>query len=270
MRTADPLDLVRAANPVPRGTLDALAAERAEELLARLRSDQIGSPTRPNTFGHKVGSSQAPVSRFARRPVMAVAALAIAAVIAGSALAISTGTFGLFGGSRVTDTQFSSNGQYNLSNMGGGTPITHTVFLIGTRAGVSFYRVHRADGTNCWAAGNAGATPDVTSAACPPDGQSFAFPSAKQPVLDFSEFVATGTPANRADSVPARLAGLAADAVASVALVDASGRVVDRTPVVGNIYATTDLSKKHASQLVAFDAQGHQIYRQCLDRGCQP
>jgi hypothetical protein len=190
-------------------------------------------------------------------------AASVAAVVAASALAVGTAGFGLFNGPAVAESQFGQHGQRLLGDIG--APGNRAIALVGTRAGISFYRVQRQDGTNCWAAGAAGAAPDVDGAACPAAGESFAFPSRDQPVLDFSEFAG----ADRANVVPVRLAGLAADGVAKVGLADASGKIVATTPVANNIYATKSLPNVVATQVVAFDRNGNVLYTQCPYGGCR-
>jgi hypothetical protein len=233
--------------------------------LKRFRAFTAPAPAEDEIFNSVFRSSPAR-RRPARRPVVVALAAVGAALVTGSAFAW-TGSFGLFGGQPVAQSHFSDRGQFVIGNMG--APGSHAISTIGTRAGETFYRVQRVDGTNCWMAGAAGTTPDATSAACPAPGQSLTFPSQSQPVLDFSDYTFV-TPRDKAGRVYSRLAGLAADGVTSVGLLDAQSNLIVSTPVVGNVYGTTDIPSTPATQLVAFDAHGNVMFKTCPYRGCQP
>lgn len=192
-------------------------------------------------------------------------ALALGLLVMGSAVAATaTQGFGLFNGAPVSESDFSAQGRFLLSDIG--APGKRAITLVGSRAGTAFYRIERADGTNCWIAGDVDKRPDVSAAACPPAGEYFSFPSKEQPILDFSEFEAHGR--DRSVAVPVKLVGLAADPVRSVGLVDASGKVIAATEVVNNIYSTTDLPNTPARQLEAFDDAGNLLYNQCAEAPC--
>jgi hypothetical protein len=92
-----------------------------------------------------------------------------------------------------------------------------TMHLLGTLNGVSFYAAQRPDGRYCFAL-DAGAGKGF---GC--DGGETVFPSAQKPIIGFPPH--------------AWLRGFAADGVAAVAAVDASGAVLVSTPVVGNVFA---------------------------------
>jgi hypothetical protein len=77
---SDPIKLLRLANPVPRGSLRDVAAERAEDLLVRLRADEVSTP-----------SVSAPQRRWRRLAVAAIVAGALA--LTGVAIAAGLGAF---------------------------------------------------------------------------------------------------------------------------------------------------------------------------------
>jgi hypothetical protein len=206
--------------------------------------------------------------RMQRPLLVAISALA-ALVVATSALAVGVTVFGLFGGTPVKETQFSPQGQFMLSSMG--APGPRGITLITSRDGSTFYRIQRADGESCWAAGDAGAlAPSLAAAACPSGTVPLAFPSREQPILDFSQFVAHGSngqPAARDQAVPVKIAGLAVDAVTQIRVEFANGTTAT-VPVDANAYVATDLPQKPVRQIVALDNNGGIIYSLCESKGC--
>jgi hypothetical protein len=62
------------------------------------------------------------------------------------------------------------------------------------------------------------------------------------------------------------LAGFAADGVARVDLVDGNGATIVSAPVVDNLYAATDIPQVAVAAIVAYDADGHVVYRKELRR----
>lgn len=84
-----------------------------------------------------------------------------------------------------------------------------------------------------------------------------AFPSARTPVLKWiSEDASSG------GGTLLSVGGIAADGVAEMRLVSASGDVIARTPVKGNVYRFKDVGGLAASgvKLVAVDADGHEVW----------
>jgi hypothetical protein len=82
------------------------------------------------------------------------------------------------------------------------------------------------------------------------------FPSADMPILDVSIVsVEDGAPRFL------RVAGLAADGVAGIAILDASGQQVQTIPVVSNVYATDTVVPRAGIRIAALDAQGAVIAR---------
>jgi hypothetical protein len=90
--------------------------------------------------------------------------------------------------------------------------------LLGTKNGVSFYAARRADGDYCFAIESKVAK----GVGCDLNGT---FPSSTRPVMVFPPLV--------------QFAGFAADGVATVAGIDASGNTVISAPVSQNLFAST-------------------------------
>jgi hypothetical protein len=90
--------------------------------------------------------------------------------------------------------------------------------LLGQENGVSFYAARRADGDYCFAIESMVAR----GVGCDLDGT---FPSRARPVMVFPPLI--------------QFAGYAADGVATVAGIDASGNTVVSAPVSGNLFAST-------------------------------
>jgi hypothetical protein len=124
--------------------------------------------------------------------------------------------------------------------------------LLGTKASTQFYALRGSAGNNCYATGAAGATAVIL-------GQvrcNAAFPSAAQPILDFTSFtqVVGDDPGS---ARVAKSAGLAADGVSDVALAGDNGQIMARTPVVNNVYAFVNPPTEHVAAILAEDAQGN-------------
>ncbi len=123
---------------------------------------------------------------------------------------------------------------------------------LGTSAGRSYYRI----GSNCYAAGPAGPPAEYSlgQIICVND-----FPSTNRPILDFTVF--HGDPTRR-DVTVWRSEGIAADGVVKVALEDAAGEIADEARVANNTYSFASIPAGKFTALVAFDADGKEIYRQ--------
>jgi len=88
------------------------------------------------------------------------------------------------------------------------------------------------------------------------------FPSAADPVVDMSLYALA--PGASGPSIE-RLAGVAADGVASIQLLALSDcRVVAATPVTGNVYVTDDLPTVPEAQIVARDASGNAVWHEAV------
>jgi hypothetical protein len=112
-----------------------------------------------------------------------------------------------------------------------------TMQLLGTLNGVRFYAARTAEGRICLAIDQ---NPYPKGVLC--DLQAPGFPSADDQALTF----------------PRRLLGIAADGVATVEFLDASGNVVDSTPVTDNLFASgTRIDAGQAAYVATLDANGN-------------
>ena len=205
-----------------------------------------------NPFPVPTALQPAPPDGRTRRRVL-IAALA-AAAIAVPAAAFAGDVAGLFGFSTrgepvaTGETPFARVTALNAALQELGFP--STMQLLARRDAVSFYGARRGDGTFCFAVDSA-AGQGVGCDTGSPAGA--AFPSAQRPIIDFSRF-----------SGGERLVGFAADGVATVALVDASGATIATAPVIDNAYANVN-PPAGAAGVVALDAEGTVVYRRSFD-----
>lgn len=216
-----------------------------DPLIARLAAANPAPAAAPLTA--------APSRRRDHRLRLAAVALA-AAAIAVPAAAFADEIGGLLGFSTqgtpvaTSDTSFAHLSSFADALQQLGVP--STLHLLGTRDGISFYVARRADGKYCFAVESA-ARRGVGCDLGTPAGA--VFPSPERPIFDFSRF-----------SHGARLVGFAADGVASVALVDASGAVIASAPVIDNFYAEAS-PPPGAAGIEALDAHGTVVYRRGFD-----
>lgn len=129
-----------------------------------------------------------------------------------------------------------------------------TMQSLGTLNGVAFYATRNTDGDFCFAMvrvdGQFG-----KGFGC--DLNAVGFPSPTVQALTFPELT--------------RLQGVAADGVATVQALDASGNVLDSTPVEDNLFAsTTDLTAGSATAIRTLDANGNVTATQPLPAAAQP
>ena len=122
-----------------------------------------------------------------------------------------------------------------------------TMQYLGTLNGVAFYATRNADGHFCIAIDHVNEQFDK-GVGC--DLRADGFPSADVRALTFP---------------PARqLQGVAADGVANVAALDASGAVIDSTPVTNNLFASTKDLGAAAVSIETLDANGNVLTTQRL------
>jgi hypothetical protein len=202
--------------------------------LARANPAPFDPPARP-----------APARRAARRPLLVLAAVAAIAVPAAAFGSQIGGLLGL--GDRGTSLPTSSVPEAQSMD---GLDWPATSQLLGTRDGVSFYASKRADGGFCLAVDVNDAGPGSMLTCLPPDL------AATRPILGVPVFDYAGQ--------MHRLAGVAADGVARVALVAADGSEIASAPVVDNLYVDNDVPDIPAVAIVAYDAGGNAVYRQTL------
>lgn len=205
-----------------------------------------------------------PLKHRQRRPrwLPAVVAVIIGGAISTSALAVSGRLGNLFEGSPVPTEQLAPTDRFVLSASDVDRP---RVQLIASRAGRSFYVIHRENGGPCFASGPANQPVRLGTTMCPKPGTALSFPSAGQPILDHSSYaVAADSPVSQIEY----LAGFAADPVARVAVIDLRGEVAASTAVVDNVYVA-EIAPTPITELVAFDRAGRVLFRQCMQPdGC--
>jgi hypothetical protein len=179
-----------------------------------------------------------------RRPRRVAIAVALAAAVAIPATAFAGALGGLLGISNDGTTVSTSAvlpGETNLDQAMQQLQVGGTMQSLGTLNGVAFYATRNADGNFCVAMERVdGQFGKGFGCDENPDG----FPSATVQAFTFP--------------VLNRLQGVAADGVATVQALDASGDVIDSTPVVDNLFAsTTDLPTGAATAIRTLDAAGH-------------
>ena len=138
---------------------------------------------------------------------------------------------------------------------------TNTIRLLGKRSGISFYVSRQPNGGTCFAIGlpPGAATTPIDALSC--GSELGSFPSSTDPIADFS----ASTSAADGSIQVTRLAGFAADPIASIALLDADDNAIYTTSVVDNIYyAADDLPVSPAASIAALDSQGRIVYRKQL------
>jgi hypothetical protein len=138
---------------------------------------------------------------------------------------------------------------------------------IAVRDGRTFFVIDKSDGSHCYAVGDEGDSNLFGGIECP--AASY-FPTPTHPILDMSAVRLSPTDSQRQLTLM-RLEGFAADGVASVAVITASGQITADTPVIDNVYSAqgNQLPDQPINGLVAFGADGKQLYSQCLTRNAQ-
>ena len=141
--------------------------------------------------------------------------------------------------------------------------------VLGRRGGIWIYAFQNRPGPlNCFGDGTATSFGETQTVGIPSGVFSCqpSFPGS-QSVLDFSEH----TPCSTAYSL---VAGVASDGVATVSALDASGRVVAKTNVAGNVYIIDGgaLQTRRAVKLIARDTAGKIVFRSpgAAEGGCTP
>jgi hypothetical protein len=168
-------------------------------------------------------------------------ALAVAAVVALPAVAFAGRLGDLLGltnqGTPVATSSLDLSADTGLDEALGQLGFPSTMHELGTANGVTFYAARRADGDYCFAIESAVAR----GVGCDLNGT---FPSRSQPVMVFPPLL--------------QFAGFAADGVASIAGIDASGSTVVSAPVHRNLFASTSAGPFPAVVAIeARDADGN-------------
>ncbi len=192
-----------------------------------------------------------------------------AAVVFAVAASVTTGLL-QSKGARIAITDFGDRGQtidsshVPLADMSSlrSSGFGEEVRKIGERAGVAFYVSRSDSGRLCVATGSgSGATPRLNHFVGCQNSHPAAFPSAKQPVLDFSP---VKTPNPREVVYVTRLVGFATDGVERISVRN-EDRAVLSVEVVGNVYATDWLDQPvQGTEIVASDGNGVVVYRKRL------
>ena len=209
----------------------------------------------------------------ARRRTILVALLACLslAVCVSAALAYGGDLWQLVAGKPVSTKRLSAEERRMFASLATGKPVLRTqpnspqlrhlgrevsVRLLANRDGYTFYVVElkgRRPG-RCFATGRAWKPELFGSMSCPLPGVKDQFPSAAQPLMDFSAFdLRHGPPQLQ------RLAGFAAVAVKKVGLLGHGGKVVATIPVVNSTYFST-VPRSGVEAIVALDAAGKRVY----------
>jgi hypothetical protein len=209
-----------------------------------------------------------------RSLVLAILACFALAVFVSAAFAFGTDLWQLVAGKPVSTKRLSPEERRMFASLASGRPILRTqpndpalrrlgkdvsVRLLADRGGYSFYviEVRRRYPTRCFARGLTGKPSLFGSMVCPIPGrrpEPGSFPSAKNPVLDQSEFAFRGGEVSR-------LVGFAAVAVKKVGLLTAHGDVIATVPVVNSTYLKTIRPPATGVEaIVAFDGSGRRVY----------
>lgn len=125
-----------------------------------------------------------------------------------------------------------------------------SVTALQTISARTFYRLDGTGRGTCYGVGDTGGSFGFIS--CP----TGAFPTVTHPLLDFSIVDISST--TRQVHLY-RLEGIAADQVASVAVLDASGNVLTSTPVTNNVYHLDSMPTESVSGLEALNGGGHTV-----------
>jgi hypothetical protein len=200
------------------------------------------------------------MTRSKRRRSAITAAVSTLAVI-GAAVALLLGTNAIGSGAGGDLTRVSNHGRpvnpgplqrKEMENVE-----ATSVALLAARDNRSFYRLSRDDGNVCYAI-NSSTEPDhIGNTVCPLTPTSFPTPST--PVLDLSVFESTSHTPGDFHVVAAQ--GFAADGVASVELVDGKGHLIARRWNADNVYALDVPPGRVATGVVAYDADGAEVFR---------
>ena len=200
-----------------------------------------------------------------RRRLFGLAAVLAAVSLAGVALAGSLDGLAdlLSRAEPVPETEMSERDRFALSRMRISLASPRSITRLAVRDGRAYYALRRG-GETCYGTGPAGPGEYLLGqVTCARD-----FPSAERPLLEFALY--RGHIDEREPRL-GRFAGLAADAVARVGVIDTEGKL-HAAPVIGNIYSlpSEDLPNVPVRRVVAFDRDGTKVFDHCVVRGgCQ-
>jgi hypothetical protein len=179
-----------------------------------------------------------------RRPRRVAAAVALAAAIAVPATAFAGklgDLLGISNGGTPVSTSAVMPGETRLDEAIQELKVDGTMQSLGTLNGVAFYAARNADGHFCLAMEHVDGQFEK-GFGC--DLNADGFPSAGVQFFTFPKLI--------------HLEGVAADGVATVQALDADGNVIDSTPVVNNLFASsTNLQDEAVAAIRTLDAAGN-------------
>jgi len=192
----------------------------------------------------------APVERRApfrfRRSIPALAAALLVGIPAVAFAGRLANVLGISNGGTEVSTSEVLPGQTKLDEALQEMNVGSTMQYLGALNGVRFYAARNAEGKFCLAI----------------DHYTQAYEKGVFCDLNADNFP---SPDVQALTFPRMLQGVAADGVATVEFLDASGNVTDSTPVTDNLFASsTRVADGQAAYLVTLDAQGKVISKQPL------
>jgi hypothetical protein len=184
-------------------------------------------------------------TRSRRRHPRRLVVLAAAALLAPAAYAADR-VLGISNEGTSVPTSSVLPGQTKLDEALQEMQVGDTMRQLGTVNGVAIYAARNATGHICLAVDHVAQTFEK-GVLC--DLNDPGFPSASEQALSF----------------PGQLQGIAADGVATVAFTDADGTVLDSTPVVGNLFASsTRVGIGVATYIEALDLNGNVLSKRKL------
>jgi hypothetical protein len=227
------------------------AQAKAEHLLRKRISERTSAPR--SELWSRYGSAR--VSR--RAWAIAIGALLLVGLLVAPPVGLGSRILdlvgGISGGNDVPTSRLSREDRWLLKHRG--VFYWRSIRFLGAGGTTAYYLITRAGGSSCVAVGLLRNRPHIGSVDCQAPGAGAEFPSTKRPILDRSMY-SVGSASRQWMLV---LAGLAADGVARVGVVDAHGRLYS-TPTVRHVYYLSDLPDGPLRAIVASDAYGRRIY----------
>lgn len=251
----DPVELFARLNPVP--------PERAGDFTSEAERDR--------TFARITARRHATEARTRRLPRRR---LVVAAVIV-LALAISAMAFGGVAGELFAfsnhGTSVAEDDLWSVSVLDLSKAMRGEVVQLGARSGVGIYAAKTRAGNLCYFIGPQDQSRLRTQGlggGCMNARASSRFPSEAQPVVDMSLYELA--PGAAGPSIQ-RLAGVAADGVASVQLLALNDcHVVATAPVIDNVYIATNLPPSPEAMIVARDRGGDIVWHEAVTPPSNP
>lgn len=255
--TADPIVLLAGLNPVSAERLDRLAHGRERETtFARIVARRDSPPARRG--------------RLPRRRLAVAGAVAVALLVPTFAFSGELGSLFGFSNHGAPVGRGALSRATRVLDLTGARP--NSLVQLATRDGWAVYADRKANGGLCFYSGPAGRT-DALGGGCTNGAAAANFPSPSRPIWDMSLFEAAPRQPGATVSGPsiARLAGVAADGVASVQLLAlADCHVVATAPVSDNAYIAGNLPIVPEAVIVARDAGGNAVWHEAVTPGTNP